>query len=191
MNISIAKNNITLAQKDTFSPPPVKTTYGCYHLQCIHNKHLIIRKQSTQPHLEIDFLLDSGATLCTLNTDTWNEIKEYHKLQLKGSTFVLSAAKGTIKLTHYTEVTDSRTLKNTSFTITFHVSNTKFNILSTPFLEKYVDSIKCSSHTLDFKDNNDIKSLKLYDLSTKPPPYYSRLFPVIGDHSIYFTPSDH
>ena len=81
-------------------------------------------------HLDIDFLLDSIA-----------------------STFVLSAAinsrlqsNGTIKLTLYPDVSECRTLKNTSFTLTFHVSNTKFNILGTPFQEKYVDSIKCSSH---------------------------------------------
>ena len=30
------------------------------------------------PHLEIDFLFDSGASLNVLNNDTWNEIKEYH-----------------------------------------------------------------------------------------------------------------
>ena len=116
-----------------------------------------------------------------LNSDTWNEIKEYLKLQLKASTFVISAANnsklesiGTKKLTLYPDVTESRNLKNTSFTLTFHVSNTKFNILGTTFLEKYVDSIKFSSHTLEIKDNNDIKSLKFYDPSIKPPPYYSR-----------------
>ena len=39
-----------------------------------------------------DFQLDFCATLNILNTDTWNEIKEYHKLQLKALKFVLSAA---------------------------------------------------------------------------------------------------
>ena len=68
-------------------------------------------------HLEIDFLLDSGATLNILNTDFWNEIKEYHKLQIKATTFVLSAANksklqssGTIKLTLYLDITESQTL---------------------------------------------------------------------------------
>ena len=123
------------------------------------------KKTISPPHLEIDFLLDSVATLNILNTDTWNEIKEYHKLQLRASTFVLSAAnnstlqsKGTIKPTLYPDVTESRTLKNTSFTLTFHVPNTKINILGTPFLEKYVDSIKYPSHILEIKHNNDIKS---------------------------------
>ena len=100
------------------------------------------KKTISPPHLEIDFLLDSGATLNILNTDTWNEIKGHHNLQLKASIFVLSAAnnsklqsKGTVKLTLYLDVTESRTVKKTSFTLTFHVSNTKFKILGTPFPE--------------------------------------------------------
>ena len=51
------------------------------------------KKTISPPHLEIDFLLDSSATLIIINTDTWNEIKEYLKLQLKATIFVLSAAK--------------------------------------------------------------------------------------------------
>ena len=164
-----------------------------YTQQTLDHKRTI-----SPPHPETDFLIESGATLNVLITDTWNEIEKYHKLHLKASTFVLSTAnnfklqsKSTVKLTLYLDVTESRTLKNTSFTLTLHVSYTKFNILGTPFLEKYVDSIKCLSHTLEIKQNNDIKSLKFYDLSIKPHPYYSRLFPLIGDHSIYFTPSEY
>ena len=158
----------------------------------IYTQQTLDHKQTiSPPSLEIDFLLASGATLNILNTDTWNKIKKCHKLQLKASTFVLSAAKnsklqskGTVKFTFYPAVTQSRTLKNTPFTLPFHVSNTKFNILVTPFLEKYVYSIKCSSHTLEIKHNNDIKSLKFYESSIKLAPYYSRLFPVIADHSV-------
>ena len=53
------------------------------------------KKTISPPHLERDFLIDSGATLNILNTDTWNQIKDYHKLQLKATTFVLSAANNT------------------------------------------------------------------------------------------------
>ena len=120
-------------------------------------------------HLEIDFLIDSGASLNVLNNDTWNEDKEYYKLQLKASTVVLSAANnsrlqsdGRIKLSLYPDVSESRTLKITCFTITFHVSNTKFNIRGTSFLKEYVDSIKCSTRTLKIKDNNARKPLKFY-----------------------------
>ena len=89
------------------------------------------KKTISPPHLEIDFLLNSGATFNILNNDTWNEIKEYHKLQLKASTFVLSAANnsklqsnGTVKLTLYPDLTESKTVRTTSFTIIFHVTNT-------------------------------------------------------------------
>ena len=87
----------------------------------------------------------------------------------------------------YPDATEGRTLKNTSFTLNFHVSKTKFNVLGTPSLEKYVDSIKCLSHTIEIKNNDDIKPLKFYESSIKPPPYYSRLFQVIGDYSICVT----
>ena len=137
-------------------------------------------KTISPPHIEIDYLLDFGASLNLLNNDTWIEVKEYHKLQLKASTFVLSAAKnsrlqsnGTIKRTLYRDVTENRTLRKTSFTVTFRVSNTKFNNLGKLFLERYVDSIKCSSHTLEINNKNDTQSLKFCDSSTKPPPYYS------------------
>ena len=69
-------------------------------------------KTVSPPRLEINFLLDSGAVLNVLNNDAWNEIREHHKLQLKTSTFVLSAAmnsklqsNGTEKLTLYPDVT--------------------------------------------------------------------------------------
>ena len=63
-------------------------------------------------------------------------------------------------------------------------------MLGTFFLEKYVDSIKCS-HTLEFKHHHESKSLKFYDSSTKSTPYYSRLFPVIGAQSLYFQTFEH
>ena len=84
------------------------------------------KKTVSPPHLEIDSLLNSGAMLNVLKNDTWNEFKEYHKLQLKASTFVLSAANnsklqsnGTIKRTFYPDVTENRTRRNNSFILTF------------------------------------------------------------------------
>ena len=41
------------------------------------------------------------------------------------------------------------------------------------------------------KNNDEGKPLKFYDSSTKPPPYYTRLFPVIGEKSIYLQPAEH
>ena len=71
-------------------------------------------KTISPPHLEIDFLIDSGATLKVFNNDTWNEIKEY-KLQMKASAFALSAANNsklkshrTVKINLYPDVTEFR-----------------------------------------------------------------------------------
>ena len=49
-----------------------------------------------KPILEIDFLLDSGATLNLLSEDTWNELKyNNHHLQLTKSVRALTAANNT------------------------------------------------------------------------------------------------
>ena len=49
-----------------------------------------------KPILEIDFLLDSGATLNLLNEDTWNELKYNNPhLQLTQSVRTLTAANNT------------------------------------------------------------------------------------------------
>ena len=148
------------------------------------------RRTISPPHLGIDFLLNSDATLIILNNDTWNEIKEYHQLTFKASTFVLSAANNSMRRQTaikrngkinilYPNVTESRLLRNTFFTIIFRVTNTKFNILGTPFLEKYLDSMKCSSHTLEIQDNDEAKSHKINDSSKKNNHHnihdYSRL----------------
>ena len=83
------------------------------------------------PHLEIDLLIDSQATLKVLNNDTWNENKEYFKLQMEALKLVLSAANTsklqsneTVKLTLYPDVTENRTYQNNNFTLNFDVSNT-------------------------------------------------------------------
>ena len=49
-------------------------------------------KTISPPHHENELQLDSGATVNVLNNDTWRKIKEYHRVQLRASPFVLSAA---------------------------------------------------------------------------------------------------
>ena len=49
-----------------------------------------------KPILEIDFLLDSGATLNLLNEDTWNDIKYNNpEIQLEKANKTLTAANNT------------------------------------------------------------------------------------------------
>ena len=152
-------------------------------------------KTTSPPNLEIDFLLDSGATLHILNNDTWNEIWDYHKLQLKACLFVILEANNselqsndTVKLTLYPDVTENRTLRKTNFARTLLLSNTKFNILGTPFPENFVESIKCLSHKVEIKHKYETKFLRFYESSAKLPQYYSQLFFVIGNHSLFINP---
>ena len=90
-NILTEERNLSISCKNNIWVKPLTI----YTQQTLDHKKTICL-----PHLEIDFLLDSGATLNIIKT----EIKEYHKLQLKVATFVLSAAnnsklqsKGTIQ----------------------------------------------------------------------------------------------
>ena len=70
-----------------------KANIWCNHLQSLHNRPPDTRTHKFSHHFwKLIFLIDSEALLKVLNNDTWNEIKEYHKLELKASTFVLSAA---------------------------------------------------------------------------------------------------
>ena len=108
-------------------------------------------------HIEIVFLTASGATLNILNIDTRNEYREYHKFQLKTSTFFLSEANKTILQSHrtvkldlYPDATEHRKHQNTVFTLTFHVLK-KLNIVGTLFLKIIVESKNFSPHTLEIK----------------------------------------
>ena len=47
------------------------------------------------------------------------------------------------------------------------------------------------SHKLEIKNNEDVKSLKFYDSSVKAPPYHSRLFTVVSEHSLFFKSFEH
>ena len=89
-----------------------------------------------KPILEIDFLLDSGATLNLLNEDTWNELKNnIPHLQLSKSVRTLTAANntkiktlGTINLNVTSErISNSRSNPHPIFTI-FFMSHNKTTI---------------------------------------------------------------
>ena len=58
-------------------------------------------------------------------------------------------------------------------------------------LKKIVEFKKCSSHRLEIKHNYVKNLMKFYKSLSKPPPDYSQLFSVIGDHTLFFQPFDH
>ena len=70
-------------------------------------------RTKSAPHIEIDLLIDTGATIYT-----WKDIKTYHNHQLKTSTFVFLAANkrklqsnGNVKLKFYPDETERRITK--------------------------------------------------------------------------------
>ena len=88
--------------------------------------------------LEIDFLLDSGATLNLLNEDTWNEIKYNNpEIQLAKANKTLTAANkttietfGTVTLNLTPERTsNSRNKVQQNFNIYSYITQCNRNIL--------------------------------------------------------------
>ena len=135
---------------------------------------------------KIETLLDIEIPIMKLKNTTNYRWKYRHFFSLPATNSSKLQSLGTIKIILSPDVTDYRTHRSINFILIFHVSNFKFNILGTPFIEKYVKTIKSSSHTQEIQHNYKTKFLEIFDSSTKSPPCYSRLFPVIGDHSLYF-----
>ena len=108
-----------------------------------------------KPVLEIDFLLDSGATLSLLNEDTWNEIKYSNSdIHLERANKTLTAAKNTTIETFGTitlNVTPDRISNNRNkiqhnFNIHFYVTQCNHNILGTPFFKEYIETINVNTN---------------------------------------------
>ena len=139
-----------------------------------------------RPILEIDFLLDSGATLNLLNEDTWNEIKYNNPdIRLEQANKTLTAANNKTMETFRT-VTLNLTSDNTSnsrnkthynFSIHFYVTQCNHNILGTPFFKEYMETINVNTNKLTINTNTIIDSDLIFFMnSTKGYPYYSRLY---------------
>ena len=110
-----------------------------------------------KPILEIDFLLDSGATLNLLNEDTWNEIKNNNpEIQLEKANKTLTAANNTTIETYGTvklpltpdKISNNRNKPQNNFHIHFYVTQCKHNILGTPFFKEYIETINVNTNTI-------------------------------------------
>ena len=148
-----------------------------------------------KPILEIDFLLDSGATLNLLNGDFWNEIKYNNpEIHLEKANKLLTAANnttietfGTVTLTLTPDrISNNRNKPQNNFHIHFYITQCNHNILGTPFFKEYVETINVNTNRLTLNTNlildNDII---FYMNSTKGYPYYSRLYPTFNRETIY------
>ena len=154
-----------------------------------------------KPILEIDFLLDSGATLNLLNEDTWNEIKYNNpEIQLEKANKTLTAANnitietfGTVTLNLTTERTsNSRNKPQQNFNICFYIIQCNHNILGTPFFKEYIETINVNTNKLTVNTNTFINNdITFFMNSTKGYPYYSRLYPIFNREPMYFEENQH
>ena len=100
--------------------------------------------------LEIEFLIDTGATICILNQTTWNAIKDLLHINEKNldqttNTQLRTANNDllpTVGLLHF----HLFPIKEHPSTIndTFAIADTKYNILGLPFVQKYISTIAVS-----------------------------------------------
>ena len=149
-----------------------------------------------RPILEIDFLLDSGATLNLLNDDTWNEIKYNNPdLRLEQANKTLTAANNTTIETFGTvtlnltpdKKSNSRNKTQHNFSIHFYVTQCNHNILGTPFFKEYIETINVNTNKLTINTNTIIDNdITFFMNSTKGYPYYSRLYPIFNKEPLYF-----
>ena len=154
-----------------------------------------------RPILEIDFLLDSGATLNLLNEDTWNEIKHNNPdIRLEQANKTLTAANnttietfGTITLNLTPDKTSNcRNKTQYNFSIHFYVTQCNHNILRTPFFKEYIETINVNTNKLTINTNTIIDNDIIFFMnSTKGYPYYSRLYPIFNKETIYLERDQH
>ena len=155
-----------------------------------------------KPILEIDFLIDSGATLNLLNEDTWNEIKHNNpEIHLeKANTTIFTAANntkietiGTVTLNLTPRrVTNGRNKPQQTFIIYFYVTQCNHKILVTPFLKEYIETINVNTNTLTINTNTTMDNDITFFMSrTKGYPYYSRIQPIFNKEPIYFESNQH
>ena len=140
------------------NPAWILPMYHCTKLEQNFTKQKPIR--------EIDFLLDSGATLNLLNEDTWNEIKYNNpEINLEKANEILTAANnttietiGAVKLELTPErVTNGRSKTQQIFTIYFYVTQCNNNILGTQsFFKEYIETINVNINKLTntIRDND-------------------------------------
>ena len=154
-----------------------------------------------KPILEIDFLLDSGATLNLLNEDTWNEIKYNNpEIYLEQANRTVTAANnktietfGTITLNLTPDrISNNRNRPQHNFNIHFYVTQCNHNFLGTPFFKEYIETINVNTNKLKLNTNTIIDNdIVFFMNSTKGYPYYSKLYPIFNKETIYSDQNQH
>ena len=118
-------------------------------------------KEFQPPDLEIDFSIDSGAESNITNIPTWNEIKTLHpNLRPLETSSKLGTAQGST-LVNYgkiqlflltTRTMEQNKILNKPFKQIFHNTDIKPNILSIPFITKYIPTTNILNSKIHIKD---------------------------------------
>ena len=154
-----------------------------------------------KPILEINLLLDSGATLNLLKEDTWNETKYSNpEIQLEKANKTLTAANNTTIQT-FGRVTliltpertsNSRKKLQQNFNIYFYITQCNHYSLGIPFFKEYIETINVNTNKLTINTNTIIDNdITFFMNSTKGYSYYSRLYPIFNREPMYFEANQH
>ena len=149
--------------------------------------------------LELLFLLDSGASICVLNLPTFTILADHF---LKCSTHspyqnefktLTVANKSEVPILHNVTLTLHTSLNGNMRTlvIPFAVANIKYNILGTPFFEKYVKTLNIENMSLTFNTPHEsrINTLPFTAHKEKDYPYFSYIYTINVKNKIYFKPN--
>ena len=150
---------------------------------------LLESPKSKPPDLEIDFLIDSGAESGIFNFLIWNEIKILHpKLKSLKTASRLATAQGSTS-TNYGKIqlflVPTKTMEQNKLIIkpfkqTFHIPDIKHNIVGTPFITKYIPTIKILDSKITIKDKYTRMhntALTFFQRMNKQPHFFSKILP--------------
>ena len=145
------------------------------------------------------FLLDSGASICVLNLPTFTILADQflkcskhcpHQNEYKTLTV---ANKSEVPILHNLILTLQTSLHGNTRTlvIPFAVANNKYNILGTPFFEKYVKTLNIESMSLTFNTPHEssIRTLPFTAHKEKDYTYFFHIYTINVKNKLYFKPN--
>ena len=145
------------------------------------------------------FLLDSGTSICVLNLPTFTILADHFLICSKHSPHqneyktLTIANKSEVPILHNLILTLHTSLHGNTRTlvIPFAVANIKYNILGTPFFEKYVKTLNIESMSLTFNTSHESRNNTLPFTAHKEEdfPYFSYIYTINVKNKLYFKPN--
>ena len=149
--------------------------------------------------LELLFLLDSGASICVLNLPTFTVLADHflkcskHSSDQNENKTLTVANNSEVPILHNLTLTLHTSLygKTRTLVIPFAVANIKYNILGTPFFEKYVKTLNIESMSMTFNTPHEsrINTLPFTAHRENDYPYFSYIYTINVKNKLYFKPN--